>query len=611
MPPELAVALIKHRPKIRLRLPRTVKPGQRVEADVVIDAKREVPVEHITATVRGEERARWSTGSGDSRRTYSASREVLFTGARLCAARTLPQGRSEFPYVFELPADVPASYDSRGPAKVEYSIDLRVSIDWWPDAKATFEMLVEPRDTVYAPERLLTSTRPDGPSAREAHLETSLSSRTLQPGGTVEGAVALSNVADNDYRGIGVSLVGVETAWARGKEWVGEVFRYGIHLPVRAPSEGATIPFKFQLPDEVPPTYDSPLWRLRWHMEVKADIAWARDLKLTSPVEVVPQGSQPTAKTRSHFAAPTVGNERIRAVWQSVADLRGLTFEDDRLEGSRGNVDIVVARHHRGQAGVFLEARLAYPDLHLDITCAPKKGLQWVLKGRDVHLGDRDWDRRHHLAGRDAAQVRAFVSPMLHVLRALGTTRFDDRELTIDFRSAGGTKKPVDFVARAAVALAELLPRARAAIPPPEAMMEAHPRWEQLAARLTGHLETARMAISGRFRGFECAVVTEWIPEGDPIRTVARIQTGFPIDEKHHLTWAGTKARTGDPSRLDEEARMLTEHITKNALGLTIDEQAIELYLEAPLLQPESVLEHLDLLARLTAALREKAGPYR
>ena len=42
------VALIKHRPKISLRAPTKLSPGQQVTGTVIIDARRDVPIEAIT-----------------------------------------------------------------------------------------------------------------------------------------------------------------------------------------------------------------------------------------------------------------------------------------------------------------------------------------------------------------------------------------------------------------------------------------------------------------------------------------------------------------------------------------------------------------------------------
>ena len=84
------MAVIKHRPRVRVRAPKRVHPGKQFLAEIDIHAEREVPVNEVTAVLVGTEHA--SIGSGNSRTSRSV--RVAQLGAQVFGKGTLPQGES-------------------------------------------------------------------------------------------------------------------------------------------------------------------------------------------------------------------------------------------------------------------------------------------------------------------------------------------------------------------------------------------------------------------------------------------------------------------------------------------------------------------------------------
>jgi hypothetical protein len=181
----------------------------------------------------------------------------------------------------------------------------------------------------------------------------------------------------------------------------------------------------------------------------------------------------------------------------------------------------------------------------------------------------------------------------------------------LEARDAGQTAGPLTKITEAALRIADAIPRARQAIPPPAAMQTALSPWRKLAAKLQGPLETARMAVTGRFEGAKVEVWTEWSADARPERTALRWHLDFPVDDKQHLEWSEGAWTAGDPQRLPGRVRSLLPKVLDGAVGLSIRRKAIELSLPAPLLTNQPILAGLHHVGKLAALLRGKTGPYR
>jgi hypothetical protein len=511
---------------------------------------------------------------------------------------------------FQLPPDVPASYLGGG-ASVRYRMDVRASIDWWPDATASFDLRVV-ADAVTGPDAPrpgLFSTAPEGPRGEELSVELSLAARAVVPGGEVQGSVALHNLAHHACRGLRVSIVGYETSLdPKGKIRAQRpAHRYAIGLSLGGVSDGQGIPFRMRLPVDLPPTARSVLWSLQWMLEVRVDQIWASDVVLSAPITILPPGSV-IAPVR--FAPPTVGADRVRAIWTRVAAARGLVFEREGLRGRGGEVEMEVRRDHRGRHGIFLVAALTYPDLALSLDGGLAGSFRRVVGG-GARTGNARWDRDHYVTGRDPAQVEAWLAALLPSLFAVRLADLSDTQLLLEHRDAGQSEKALGAFVDAALAVARLLPVARSRVPPPAPMTEGLASWTALATELGSSLSTTDMSVRGHLEGIRVLVATRWSSDGTPLRTSVAVRPGFEIEETHRVAFAGDRLVSGDPARLPGDARAILPRLREGAHGLEIGADVIDLSLPAPLLDPAPCRAKLASLATLAASLRSNVGPYR
>ncbi len=609
------MALIKHRPRIGLLLPTFLHPGQEVKAVVVLDARHEVGIESLDIRLDGKEWGYATTGMvGSMPVSQSLTRAVVSLGARLSGPRTIAPGRTELSCRFSLPDKLPPSYRGRT-SGASYDIHVHAAISWWPDARASFSARVEPRSRPAKPaEPVVASTAPNGPEGSEPYLELSLADRRVAAGSVLRGAVALGNVEQSRYSSLALSLVGTESvAVGRARQSLG-VARYTLQLPVRDAREGVAIPFKMRLP-EVTPTTQTELWNLDWSLEVRAKRILARDLTASVLLTVLPVEHSARDEAPKHRrAAPSVGSERMRALWSSVAERAGWQLEDDELIHRGEAASLRLWREHRGRRGMFLVGEVAFESLELGLDGGALRGFRRFLSAPPVP-GSEAFDEHHYLVGRDPTQVRAFAEALGIWRLALGRTRFadiDDERFVLELRNAGLSRGPLEALIGMLDTLARALPAARAAIPPPASMVHSIAEWEALAHELDGTLERARMIASGRFGLHPARVATEWGADGTALRTLVELapRSGLPGTEA--LAWAEEPLVPRQlPEGLPRGVQRVMEEMDGDALAVSVSERAITLARRAPLDEPLSALGSLGVLGRLLEELLAGHGPYR
>lgn len=597
--------LLRTRPRVSLRLPRTVLPGSSFVAELTLDASRPIPINAIDMSLTGVERSR----IGDGNQAIRSMRQLIHLKARVSGERTLPAGKTEWRSRFELPASLPPTYEG-GRAGIEYSLLAHIDIPWWPDRTAQFVVVVAaPALPAPASEGVRFSSRPAGPLAREAHVECSLASPYLAPGGVLEGSVALSNVAHNRYQGVSVALVGSETLQTEDRKYQrrAEAVRYSIDVAAPQPfEEMRAYPFQMRVPAGLPHSRKAVLFELAWYVEVRAKLAWARDLLVDIPVTVFPGASRSDVRR----LAPSVGADRLQAVWSAVADAAALHLEDMTLSGKVGEADLAIRREHRGRQGIFLVAEVAVPSLGLGLQGGSRHALT-ELWSRGVELEDDAWDRRNRIVGRDRKQVQAFLVPLRTALSRFDIDRLDDRCIRVQRKEPGLTLGPLQTFVREAIELAKTLAPAREAIPVPDSMARAEPSWVALARRLEGRLEKGDMSITGKLDQVDVEVVTEWEQGGAPSCTSLRVSASEPVRESFHVRWQRGEPASGVRTPLPVPARELFDSAVEGALSLAIDAGGIELVLPAPLEDGAVVLARVRTLCDLLAAFRLAGGPYR
>ncbi len=601
--------LIKTRPKIRLTLPECAHPGERVIAEVTVEAKRDVAVDFVHCTLTGVQRSSW--GSGEGWRSYRVP--VVALRAQPSGPTELKRGATRFSCVFDLPLDLPPSY--RGArADIAYTVEVVVSVPWWPDAKERFVLVVRPRpERAPGKGRSLHSTEPDGPVGDAPHIEFALEETRLLPGDTLRGEFALANVARNRYRTAQLSVLGTETIADTTGRVLGtrSPLRYTVEIPVETAAEGEPIPFAMKLPDQIPPTFAALVTQLTYDFEIEVKLAWGKKLAARVPVRVLPAESIRT-RPKVGRAAFAVGTQRIISVWREVADKHGLRFDEEAntLLGMSGDASFEILRAHRDGDGIFVVGRIAYPSLHLAIDGGRSTGLRRIFD-RGFSVGDEGWDTRHFLAGREQRQVRAFMGALVYALRNLRLADVSDEEIVVELRRAGSARESLARFVASVMEVATAVEHGRRAIPIPAKMKGTQQSWQRLAKRLGGTLEKARMATSGRYEGAQIQVATEWTVDGAALHTDIVLDTETAIADKYALTWSEGSYLTGSTAELSKRARALVQDLTDGALSLTIATRRIALWDRAPVHDTRAILKRLDQLVALARALGAQQGPYR
>jgi hypothetical protein len=611
------MALIKKRPKIGLLIQDAVHPGRSFNAKVLLDARRAVPIRCLEVLLRGKESAHFGGGANQT----TKHREFLVLGARLSGPRTLEAGTHPFPVRFDLPADIPPTFDgSRG--KTSYELHVRAVIPWWPDRRERYNIRVTlpPQLLGRADKPLRFTSSPDGPKGKKAYLEGSLSTTTIAPGSSISGAVALGNVEFNRYSGVFLELFAVETVDSRWRSARTELWRYEVKVPVdkRQLEDGRPFPFVFRVPPQLAPSFKSTLWELRWYLKVRAVVRWGSDLVIQLPVDIIARpraladGPPPEVS-----APPLVGTPRLMAIWHAVAADTGMVVEEEeaRMRGQAHDAEIEIRREHRGRLGLFVIGELRYPSLHLSIKMDPHRGLLTLLSG-GISLGDLEWDRKHQIVGRNEPQIRRFLDELLGALRPFGKAQMNDERIIVKYRGSGQRQRPLSKFAGNLMVLAREVSAARAAIPPPSGpgLEWDIPAWRGLAERLQGELEPARMAVTGSFDGIRAQVETVWSEDGSALHTLVELGllTPLPMDNEVCLS-----RETGDLDNLTDhvsvrpEARELLRRVAEDALFLDLKPERLAIGLPAPMKDPTPLCDRLSGLAHLVHALRHGEGPYR
>lgn len=557
------VALLKTRPEIALFAPRALAAGGSFEARVVLRCAEAVPVDEITLELVGS--GVWFTSSqhGQHRNERTVVRLV---GRPLTSLAELPPGEHEYRVSFSLPPDSPPSY-SGGFLKIEWEYRVRASIPWWPDAKATFVAHVAPRADVASTERpRVFVSNIEGPQGTKPYAEVSLGEAIS--GQELEGTVALSNTAYNDYQAIELRLVSKESVPSVFSQHTVTHKHATWRLPLSSPAENELIRFRVQLPSIVP-GFETEQLSVSWALEVRLCLSWALDEKLWVALVVQHRAVADAAEVSAPLA---VGSDRLANVWRQAARDSGFNYRDGRLSREVGAARLVIRREHRGRRGIRLVAEALYPDLDL--------GLR-AVKGR--------------IRCRDAAQAQVLAQHTDAALSGSTLEHVDDERLVCSVDDAGSRLEPVAQLATAFVRLWEAFERAREALPAPADMADALPQFRAAARRLGGELDVASMDIRGSRHEIPFALEVQW--DGEHVaRTVLEVRPTLPIDGRWHHD-GPLDAEQPRPEGLDP--------LLEGVRAVAIDEARVRLVFEPC---GADVLPLVDRLEALIGVARRLSG---
>ncbi len=596
--------ILKHRPRLRLYLAPLLRPGDEVTFTVELLAQHRVELRAVTATFLGVETAALGAGQYRVTRRWTICR----LSAQLTGHTIVTPGTTRLTARVRLPSELPPTYSGRN-AKVEYVVIVKAALPWWIDRRMRFEAVVGlgPEANELRGDPVVFSSAPEGPVAREPHLEGSLASNVIADGGILTGAVALGNVAFNRYTGVRLAVRAQEIVQLSPRQREErELRRYEGQVVVREPTEGGEYPFRLRLPPGLPPSARSTLWRLSWELEVRAKIRWSSDLVLRVPLILVAT----SGTTKEHRAPPAIGSERVQRIWRQIADEHQLRFDGAILRGEPQGIHVAIAREHRGRAGLYLVATLHYPSLGLELAIEPVSLRH--LGTRDATLGDAGWDRRHVVHCREHAQLAPLAALALPSLASCRHVRMNDTHAQLATRSAGASRRALSRFTRDVLGLAGALAAIPAHIPPPRELAAGLVHWRALAAELGGQLHTAMMRIDGELGGCRWVIRTDWTTDGKPLRTCIEVTASAAIPPAEQLEARGLAlAALLEQAEFSATARPLIARVCAGAEGLFIDRDRLIVELPAPLLDPRPLAGRLRTLSELGRALSSRDGPYR
>jgi hypothetical protein len=585
---------MRSRPKVKTYLrPAVATPGCPLDVEVVLTSASETPIDFVELKLEGQESVQFGR--------YGAS-HVFLRQKALHGERTLGVGEQKLAARFELPAGLMPSYRGAA-ANVAYSLDVHVSIPWWPDRRQRFTIPVAPQPAPFAPTPRTFLSTLEGPKGTAPFLEVSLDSTTLEIGGELAGAVSVANTRRASVRGVDLYLIGTERT-TQGYGSV-EARRLRWRLLDRSPEEGTPVPFRVSLGRGIGIGLRGSLFELSWHLEVVADVAWGFDARLQMPVTLVPPASRATSASKDarRWVAP-VGRERRALTWATVAEKHGLAndAEQERMTATIGAIDLAIQMQDRGAQGLYALATLRWPDLGLELHVEPRSLTDLFV--REVDLGPSEAARRVTVRAREDAQASAVLGDALEALATMKEVHLDDEGGTLAAPGGAPTVAQLEAFVTHALAATRALAFGVARVPPPEAMAKSVPAWEAFAQGHGGQLVVGAMRVRDVRLGTEVGeIATLWRGAGEIEGTAVRVPLSPPLDAPLDLA---------SPS-VSREARDLASAITAEARGVRLGPEVLEALVAGPLEDPASVEALLEKLAMLARAVRgaPAAGPYR
>jgi hypothetical protein len=424
--------LIKKRPQVGLLAPTLIRPGRAFEVEVVIEVERELPTEAIVVELHGTRLS--GHGEHRARQRYLRQRATLGEGARLEVGEHRRRVR------FEIPSGFPSSYAGVF-VDVEYTVEVRVEIPWWPDKLVVFPLRVQALSEGAADDepRVFVPSL-EGAQQEEAHFELSLGTQTVEPGGTLKGAMAVANTHAKRYRGLEIDLVVTESQPSIGLHHSYRKRRWLVESDPRLAEAGATLPFHISMPKDLCPAFSAGGVSIRWSLEVRLKVAWSRDRSIRLPLTI--RVSESALDPALAPVPVAVGDARATGMWKEAAQKAQWEFGPGGLLSKEiAGFAVQVSRRDEGQQRALV--RVDYEDLGIDIHFKPGRGrgfgcedetqsmYLWKELGEVFEVFEVVDVSDHHLvfagggAALEAAELFALLTKVEGAMPALGKV-FDD-----------------------------------------------------------------------------------------------------------------------------------------------------------------------------------------
>jgi hypothetical protein len=277
--------------KLVLYLDRPVHfPGDTVQGEVVLQTPKPLTIRRVTVEASGAEKTviTESYGSGKSRRTvtYTENNPQVNAGLLLAGPGELPPGEQRFPFSFQMPPNVLATYHGLQ-ASVFYTVRANADIPMWFDAGQALELVVVVPRGLCRPDPTplgFRSKTADDP-ARPGFLA-QVQRSSFFCGDFVEGSVRLTGTGGHRIRKAQVVLKTMEIATARGhvRENVNVVSK--AELPGGELGVERSAPFRIYIPKEAPGCYSGMYSSLKWLVDINLDVAFAFDVSAAQEIVV-------------------------------------------------------------------------------------------------------------------------------------------------------------------------------------------------------------------------------------------------------------------------------------------------------------------------------------
>ncbi|MBK8257921.1 MAG: hypothetical protein IPK82_35305 [Polyangiaceae bacterium] len=571
-------------------------PGRTFQVDARFESKSETPVDGVSIELLGTELVRVPRGKSEARhmRTHVHLRSEQ-------PGKVFSPGTHVYSAMFQLPANLPPRHAGRYTV-IDYTVEVRASIPWWPDAVRKYDVPVGriPENPATAPGVFVS--RKGGPAAGELYAELSLASTVVAPAGHVVGTVALMNASKE--RGVRISLVGYEHVFVNADFWAGgnidemrEVYRYNFAPQGSKPREGEAIPFRFAVPPTIPASFTAQMSSLIWVVEVSTErlLSWREMLRV--PITIVPSLG---ARGEAPALVPAVGRARRSQSFQAIAERLGLVYDAaaEQMHTRIGQVHLLIAVEARADGNLATVATISWPALGMNFRVAPSSWTD-AFSRAEIEVGIEHFDKKFHVESRFVEQARAFLdAAFCDLILGFDEASGSDDNLSLLVNVALSDAEALASFTDRAVRAAALANAALGRIPPPPAFEPHENNWKVYTEKLGGRYEAGRPAIVDGTLGLErVSLATEWTSDNQPAATEIRVDIGTRID----------------PAAISPAA-----HTAKEALELTgqpvlITEDAVILRVVPAVTDPQAIEPTIESLVRLSHLVRGRgaAGPFR
>lgn len=585
---------MRSRPDIDLRLPPVIRPGEDVAIEVVATSRSDTPIDFFDVTFEGEEAVNVNIDGAPQRRATP----IVRTPMRLRDAGVLTEGEHRFTARFTVPLDAPASYLG-ALAAIRYELRVHVAIPWWPDLRETYELLVEPHPDVRPKPSPASATSAGGHGV--PFIDLSIADTAFAVGDEVSGAFSCGNVAREAGEGVEISIVAVEHVTVEGRKYRAEQFRHNVPNVFRVPRGGREVPFRFKVPKEAVPSFETAGCRLEWTLQAVLRLSAVSAIACVLPIVIGRFSGGRAGAGR----LPDVGAARWRSGWSEAGKRYGLELGEDHLAlvGSRGDVQIEVEVYD-GDDEAALQATFRYPPLMLDLRAKPQ--LLIVLPSA-VELRFPG----HKIEHRELDQAKAFLcGPLRDALQAVKLASADDACLRARSPVAGYDQQSVGAFLHHVSAIADALGEAIAAIPPPAPLRGALPAWRAFAASTGGRLTVGGMALQGAsVDGATFDVTTLFSGSGAVTGTRVEMKIDPPLVLRAPLDVGSPDSFAGAPPGCHELATALRASVSR----LDIRPGTLAVELPGVTLDPAELRPRMIEMFVLARRLRgdRSPGPYR